>query len=78
ARSNAPHSAPTQLFITTADNGSINYKSASACGYGYCVFGMVTEGMDVVDAIENLETASRLGYDDVPRDPVVIRGVRRL
>ena len=75
ARTNHPHSATTQFFINTADNASLNYKSTYS--YGYCTFGMVTDGLDVVDAIEDVETTSRLGHDDVPRDPIVIKTARR-
>ena len=77
ARTNEPHSATTQFFINTTDNNRLNYKSATSYGFGYCVFGMVADGMDVVDAIEDVETASRLGHDDVPRVPVLIRAIRR-
>ena len=77
ARTNQPHSATTQFFINTENNASLNYKSATSYGFGYCTFGMVADGMDVVDAIEGVETTSRLGHDDVPRDPVRIKSVRR-
>jgi len=77
ARTNEPHSATTQFFINTENNASLNYKSATSYGFGYCTFGMVTDGMDVVDAIENADTTSRLGHDDVPREAIVIKAVRR-
>lgn len=77
ARTSDPHSATTQFFINTADNGSLNYRSATSYGFGYCTFGMVTDGMDVVDAIEDAETTSRLGHDDVPREIIAIKAVRR-
>lgn len=77
ARTNDPHSATTQFFINTANNGSLNYKSATSYGFGYCTFGMVTDGMDVVDAIEDAETTSRLGHDDVPREVITIKAIRR-
>lgn len=77
ARTNHPHSATTQFFINTENNASLNYKSATSYGFGYCTFGMVTGGMDVVDAIESVETASRLGHDDVPREPIHIKALRR-
>lgn len=77
ARTSEPHSATTQFFINTGNNASLNYKSATSYGFGYCVFGTVTDGMDVVDAIEGVETTSRLGYDDVPKDLVRIKAVRR-
>ncbi len=77
ARTNEPHSATTQFFINTNNNASLNYKSATSYGYGYCTFGMVTDGMDVVDAIKGVETTSRLGHDDVPKESVRINAVRR-
>ena len=77
ARTNDPHSATTQFFINTENNKSLNHRSATSYGFGYCAFGMVTDGMDVVDAIEGVETTSRLGHDDVPREPVRIKAVRR-
>ena len=78
ARTSDPHSATTQFFINTVDNDSLNYKSATSWGFGYCVFGMVTEGMDVVDAIEGVDTTSRLGHENVPREPLAIKSVRRV
>lgn len=77
ARTKDPHSATTQFFINTDNNASLNFKSATSYGFGYCTFGMVTDGMDVVDAIEGVETVSRLGYDDVPKEAVRIKAVRR-
>lgn len=76
ARTNDPHSATTQFFINTADNGSLNYKNPYS--FGYCVFGMVTAGMDVVDAIKAVDTTSRFGHDDVPKDAIVITEVIKL
>ena len=76
ARTNDPHSATTQFFINTADNGSLNYRNPY--NFGYCVFGMVTDGMDVVDAIEDVATTSRFGHDDVPKDVVTITEVMKL
>jgi cyclophilin family peptidyl-prolyl cis-trans isomerase len=77
ARTGEPHSATTQFFINTENNASLNYTSATSYGYGYCTFGSVTEGMEVVDAIEGVETTGRLGHDDVPKEAVRIRRVRR-
>lgn len=78
ARTGDPHSATTQFFINTKDNASLNYKSATSYGFGYCTFGMVTDGMDVVDAIEGVDTTSRLGHDDVPKEPIRIKAIRRV
>ena len=77
ARTSDPHSATTQFFINTANNASLNYKSATSWGFGYCTFGMVTEGLDVVDAIESVDTTSRLGHENVPREPIAIKNIRR-
>jgi len=75
ARTNDPHSASTQFFINVADNNFLNFSSKSTNGWGYCVFGKVVEGMDVVDTIKNLSTTSRMGHQDVPVDNVVIKKV---
>jgi peptidyl-prolyl cis-trans isomerase B (cyclophilin B) len=72
ARTNNPHSATAQFFINTKDNAFLNHKSPSGAGWGYCVFGTVIEGKDVVDAIEASRTHSVGMYDDVPVDAVVI------
>ena len=73
ARTNSPHSATSQFFINTADNESLDHKNKTSRGYGYCVFGKVVEGMDVVKKIKNVRTTSRAGRNDVPVDPVVIK-----
>lgn len=73
ARTGDPHSATAQFFINTADNPSLNFRSMSADGWGYCVFGRVVRGMDVVSAIETVRTGSRAGRRDVPLEPVIIR-----
>ncbi|MDD2745876.1 MAG: peptidylprolyl isomerase [Candidatus Gracilibacteria bacterium] len=72
ARTNAPHSASSQFFINTVDNGFLNYTSPGGQGWGYAVFGRVTEGTEVIDAIEKVSTGRRGGHDDVPADDVVI------
>jgi peptidyl-prolyl cis-trans isomerase B (cyclophilin B) len=76
ARTTAPDSATAQFFINVADNGFLN-RNQSRDGVGYCVFGKVTEGMDVVDKIKAVRTASRGIHDDVPVEDVVIKSVRR-
>lgn len=73
ARTAAPHSATAQFFINTVDNGFLNYKEKTGRGWGYCVFGKVVEGMDVVDAIEKQPTTVKNGMPDVPVTPVVIK-----
>lgn len=75
ARTSAPHSATAQFFINTKDNGFLDFKSESPQGWGYCVFGKVVSGTEVVDAIEGVRTGSRGGHDDVPLEDVVIRSV---
>lgn len=72
ARTPDPHSGSSQFFINLVDNHGLNFKSKSAQGWGYCVFGKVVEGMDVVDAIGAVNVASKSGYDDVPATPIVI------
>jgi peptidyl-prolyl cis-trans isomerase B (cyclophilin B) len=72
ARTNAPHSASSQFFINTTNNGFLNFKSESASGWGYAVFGKVVEGKDVVDAIEKVKTGRSGFHDDVPLEDVVI------
>jgi peptidyl-prolyl cis-trans isomerase A (cyclophilin A)/peptidyl-prolyl cis-trans isomerase B (cyclophilin B) len=66
-------SATSQFFINLRDNGFLDHGGRD---YGYAVFGKVTEGMDVVDAIARVETGHRAGHDDVPFEAVVIRTVR--
>lgn len=73
ARTQDPHSATSQFFINVADNESLDHTGKNMPGWGYCVFGHVVEGMDVVHAIENVPTTSRKGYRDVPAKPIVIK-----
>ena len=70
ARTGDPHSGTAQFFINTQDNGFLNYPGQD--GWGYCVFGKVVEGKDVVDAIRNVKTGSRSGFQDVPLEDVII------
>ena len=70
ARTGDPHSATTQFFINTGKNDFLNYPGQD--GWGYCVFGKVTEGMDVVDAIGKVKTGNRGGHGDVPQEDVII------
>jgi peptidyl-prolyl cis-trans isomerase B (cyclophilin B) len=72
ARTPDPHSATAQFFINVADNGFLDYVEPSTQGYGYCVFGKVTEGMDVVDRIKKVRTGMRAGHQDVPVEDVLI------
>jgi peptidyl-prolyl cis-trans isomerase B (cyclophilin B) len=70
ARTMEPHSASSQFFINVSDNAFLDYPGQD--GWGYCVFGRVSEGMDVVDAIKSVETGSKRGHQDVPVEDVVI------
>jgi peptidyl-prolyl cis-trans isomerase B (cyclophilin B) len=72
ARTNDPNSATSQFFINTVDNAFLNFKAKTASGWGYCVFGKVVEGMDVVDAIEKVSTGNKGMHGDVPVTPVLI------
>ncbi len=72
ARTGDPHSATAQFFINVSNNGFLNHTGKNAQGWGYCVFGRVTEGMDVVEAIKLVATGSVGGYQDVPKEDVVI------
>lgn len=75
ARTNDPHSATAQFFINVVDNDFLNFKSKSSQGWGYCVFGRVTEGMDVVDKIKSVKTGSHGMHQDVPVEEVIINDV---
>lgn len=70
ARTTDPHSATAQFFINVKDNNFLDYPGQD--GWGYCVFGKVTDGMDVVEAIKSVDTTNRAGHSDVPVDPIVI------
>ncbi|KTD13031.1 peptidylprolyl isomerase [Legionella jamestowniensis] len=78
ARTMDPHSATSQFFINVADNAFLNFTGEHAQGYGYCVFGEVVEGMDVVDAIVKVKTGQRMGHADVPVEEVVIHEIREV
>ena len=72
ARTSVPDSASSQFFINVSDNDFLNHTAPTPSGWGYCVFGKVVDGMDVVDAIKAVPTTSRAGHQDVPVEPVVI------
>ena len=72
ARTMDPHSATAQFFINVANNDFLDFRSPSPQFYGYCVFGKVVEGMDVVNRIKEVKTGNRNGHQDVPKDDVVI------
>ncbi|MCF6150595.1 MAG: peptidyl-prolyl cis-trans isomerase [Candidatus Kuenenia sp.] len=73
ARTMDPHSATAQFFINTVDNGFLDFKDQTTRGWGYCVFGKVVKGMEVVDAIERLPTTKKAGYSDVPGATVIVK-----
>jgi peptidyl-prolyl cis-trans isomerase B (cyclophilin B) len=75
ARTMDPHSATAQFFINVADNAFLNHSSETPQGYGYCVFGEVSEGMDVVDHIAKVKTGQRLGHGDVPLEDIMIHSI---
>jgi peptidyl-prolyl cis-trans isomerase A (cyclophilin A) len=76
ARTPAPHSASAQFFINLVNNQGLNYPSPD--GWGYAVFGKVTQGMDVVEKIAKVKTGNAGGHQNVPLDPVVIESARLL
>lgn len=75
ARTSDPHSATAQFFINVVDNGFLDFKAKSLEGWGYCVFGKVVRGTDVVDKIKSVSTTRRAGHQDVPVNNVVIEKV---
>lgn len=75
ARTSDPHSATAQFFINVNDNTFLDFKSESAQGWGYCVFGEVVEGMDVVNKIKAVSTGNRGMHQDVPLEAVIIEKV---
>ena len=75
ARTPNPHSASSQFFINTANNSFLNHTAPTPQGFGYCVFGKVTAGKEVVDRIGKVKTGSQSGYQDVPLEDVVIESV---
>ena len=73
ARTGDPHSASAQFFINAKDNDFLNFKSPNGAGWGYCVFGKVVEGMDVVDKIRAVPVKNAGPYQNVPVTPVIIK-----
>ncbi|MDD2056438.1 peptidylprolyl isomerase [Pseudomonas sp. GD03860] len=72
ARTMEPHSASAQFFINASNNDFLNHSGKNVQGWGYAVFGEVTEGQDIVDKIEGVATGSKAGHQDVPKDDVII------
>jgi peptidyl-prolyl cis-trans isomerase B (cyclophilin B) len=75
ARTSDPHSATAQFFINVNDNDFLNYTAQSQNGWGYCVFGKVVDGMDVIDKIKAVKTTTHRGHENVPAEAVVIKKV---
>lgn len=78
ARTPVVDSATSQFFINVADNTFLDHQNDSATGFGYCVFGKVTKGMDVVDKIVNVPRGYFSGHQDVPTTDVLIKSVKRV
>lgn len=78
ARTPDPHSASAQFFINLKDNDFLNFRNATPQGFGYCVFGKVTKGMEIVQAISRVPKSHAGMHDDVPRTPIVIEAARLL
>ncbi|MGD9592603.1 MAG: peptidylprolyl isomerase [Candidatus Berkiella sp.] len=78
ARTSDPHSASSQFFINVSDNLFLDHKSPTPQGWGYCAFGKVVDGMDVVHKIAKVKTGSKAGHDDVPTNDVIIEKVEIL
>lgn len=72
ARTMVPDSASAQFFINVKNNDFLNFSAPTTQGWGYCVFGKVVEGTEVVDKIKAVATTSRAGHQDVPVEPVII------
>jgi peptidyl-prolyl cis-trans isomerase B (cyclophilin B) len=72
ARTPNPNSATAQFFINVANNSFLNFTSPTPQGFGYCVFGKVTEGQDVVDKLKKVRTGSNAGHQDVPVEDIII------
>ena len=77
ARTSVPDSASSQFFINTKNNDFLNFTAPTGSGWGYCVFGKVTAGMDVIDKIGKVKTGSKAGHQDVPVEPVIIESATR-
>jgi len=75
ARTPDPHSASSQFFINLSNNDFLNFQNESQQGWGYCVFGKTTDGMDTVNAIAAVATGNHGGHGDVPVEPVIIESI---
>ena len=77
ARTMDPHSATSQFFVNVKDNEFLNFTAPNPQGYGYAVFGKVTEGQDVATKMSLVRTKNYMGHGDVPQDPISIISIRR-
>ena len=75
ARTQDPHSATAQFFINVQDNDFLNHTGENMQGWGYTVFGKVTQGEEVLDKIRCVQTGSQGGHQDVPTDPIIIESI---
>lgn len=75
ARTSDPHSATAQFFINVADNSFLNFAGENPQTFGYCVFGEVVDGMDIVDTIAKVKTGHKAGHADVPVEDIVIESI---
>ena len=75
ARTMEPHSATAQFFINVSDNAFLNHTAKDTQGWGYAVFGKVTEGLDVVNKLKSCETGTKMGHQDVPLEDIIIESV---
>lgn len=75
ARTSDPHSATSQFFINVSDNHFLNHTGKDAQGWGYAVFGKITDGMDVINKIKECETGYISGHQDVPVTEVIVESV---
>ncbi len=78
ARTSDVHSATAQFFINVANNHFLNHTGMTPQGFGYCVFGRVVEGKEVIDAIKKVKTGRHAGHQDVPLEDVIIQKVERV
>lgn len=78
ARTNIVDSATAQFFINVNNNDFLDHKGDNASGYGYAVFGKVIEGMPIVNRMKAASTTSKNGFQDVPKEPIIIKKVKRL
>jgi peptidyl-prolyl cis-trans isomerase B (cyclophilin B) len=78
ARTNDPHSATAQFFINVANNDFLDFKSETPDGFGYCAFGKVIDGMDIVNQISKSQTTRKAGHSDVPVEDIILVSVEQV